>query len=163
MDKETREAVTRLVEIGETILEWSEHCNAQQWLSGLDGLDEEELRNALRDVRGCSMLISQSALEAELLSLKDQCECIYRVYPRKVGKKAALEAIKVALRSKPYDELMEAVKAYAESPAGKRGKFTPHPATWFRQGRYDDDRSEWQRAEDEPGSSTTFTELPEDL
>jgi hypothetical protein len=114
---------------------------------------------AVRD----AMLVSQSSLEAELLSLKDQCECIYRVYPRKVGKKAALEAIKVALRSKPYAELMEAVTAYAESPAGKRGKFTPHPATWFRQGRYDDDRSEWQRSEDEPGSSTTFTELPEDL
>lgn len=81
---------------------------------------------------------------------------IWSAYPRKVGKQAALRKIEVAIRkirgrgeADPAGWLLARVEKYAKSPAGNRGEFTPHPATWFGQGRYDDDDSEWQRERDE--------------
>ncbi len=84
----------------------------------------------------------------------DEAELIYACYPRKVGgKAAALKAITKALEkiSKREDVddaflwLKDSVEAFAASPAGKRGKFTPYPATWFNRGSYDDDPEEWWR------------------
>lgn len=79
-------------------------------------------------------------------------EQIYQHYPRKVGKIAALKAIEKAIKlladreDDPVAFLIEKVKVYAASPDGhkSRGKFRPHPSTWFNQGRYDDDVAEWQ-------------------
>lgn len=91
----------------------------------------------------------------------DDVEAIYQLYPRKAGRRDALKAIAAALkRLAPgghevryevrIELLRDAVTAYAASPAGqpppKGGNdYRPHPATWFNQGRYDDDRSEWQK------------------
>ena len=80
-------------------------------------------------------------------------ESIYDAYPRKVGKTVALNAIRKALGliSKrpelpdPVGWLQERVQAYAESRAGEEPRFTPHPATWFNSGRFDDDPAEWHR------------------
>jgi hypothetical protein len=79
-------------------------------------------------------------------------EDIYDAYPRKVGRKAALKKIEVALselRDTHGDNgpvwLLARVKAFASSPAGRAGEFTPHCATWMHQGRYDDDEEQWQR------------------
>lgn len=75
-------------------------------------------------------------------------ETIYEIYPRKVGKKDALKAIKNALATKTPAELQTAVKAYAEAvalwPESDR-QFIPHPATWFNRGSYDDDPQTWKR------------------
>lgn len=75
-------------------------------------------------------------------------ELIYALYPRKQGKKAALQAIKRALSVKPKDAILEATKAFSDAvgawPAADR-QFIPHPATWFNRGSYDDDRKEWER------------------
>lgn len=86
---------------------------------------------------------------------------VYNAYPRKVGKKVALASIGRAIlalkargQENAADWLLERVKTYAASPAGQRGTFTPHPATWFNQGRYDDDDREWQRTEGDRGRST---------
>ncbi len=80
-------------------------------------------------------------------------EKVYVLYPRRQGKKAALKAIENALKSKTVGELCEACNAFADAtgrwPAGDE-KFIPHPATWFNQGRYDDDRSTWIRRADPP-------------
>ncbi|MCG8511031.1 MAG: hypothetical protein MI741_17545 [Rhodospirillales bacterium] len=100
-----------------------------------------------------------------------QLESIYLEYPRKVGKSKALTSIDQALKrltngdERPEGEVLwpppdvadwlrERVRLFARAPAGQRGKFTPHPSTWFNQGRYLDDESEWQRKEssdDNPG------------
>jgi hypothetical protein len=81
-------------------------------------------------------------------------DAIYQQYPRHVGKAAALKAIRVALRgiasrlgapSDPAAWLTERVKRYADARAGQDPQFTPHPATWFNQGRFDDDPAEWVR------------------
>lgn len=80
-----------------------------------------------------------------------EVEAIYAAYPRHCGRKTAIAKIEIALReisSRRPDAatwLLGRVTAFARSPAGRAGKFTPHPATWFNQGRYDDDDAAWQR------------------
>lgn len=86
-------------------------------------------------------------------------ESIYQAYPRKVGKRSALKAIEKAIgrlvtkreyKNKPLTEeeaiagLLNRTKMYADSPAGQRKTFTPHPTTWYNQARYCDDPKEWQ-------------------
>jgi hypothetical protein len=96
-------------------------------------------------------------------------EEIYGAYPRKLAKQAALASIRKALdkietRSNPPADaaawLLGRVLAFAKSPAGNRGEYTPHPSTWFNQGRYDDDDSEWNRGGDGSNSSSS---LPPEL
>lgn len=75
-------------------------------------------------------------------------EAIYQLYPRKVGKQAALKAILKALKSLPSEVLSERVRAYAAATARwpkKDKEFIPHPSTWFNDGRYEDDQNEWHR------------------
>ena len=79
-------------------------------------------------------------------------EQIYDLYPRKVGKTAALRAIDRLLASGkvPPEDLLVTVRNYAKATAtweiGDRN-FIPNPATWFNQGRYDDDPREWLRGQ----------------
>jgi uncharacterized protein YdaU (DUF1376 family) len=90
---------------------------------------------------------------------RDQVDGIYNAYPRKVGRAKAIYAIERALvkiknredaPEDPVGWLLNRVLAYAESPAGNAGEFTPHPATWFNRGSYDDADSEWQRGATAP-------------
>lgn len=86
-------------------------------------------------------------------------EAIYAAYPRRVGKTAALKAIQKALQrikdeylisvgQTPESFLLEQTKKYAAAvskwPSRDR-QFIPMTTTWFNQGRYLDDPSEWQR------------------
>jgi hypothetical protein len=86
----------------------------------------------------------------------DVCE-IYGAYPRKVCRRAALLEIERAIRrleageagrkmaySDAVFELLRATVVYAQSPAGNRKQFTPHPSSWYHQSRYLDDPAEWQ-------------------
>lgn len=88
-------------------------------------------------------------------------EEIYNCYPRKIGKRAAIKAIAGALSRLLQGEkgseqvftssddvrafLEHRTRMFAQSPSGRRGEYTPHPATWFNQSRYLDDESEWNR------------------
>ncbi len=80
-------------------------------------------------------------------------DTIYGAYPRKVGAGAAKTAIHRALvklagaNSDPVAFLLDRTAAFAKSPAGNRGTFTPHPATWFNAARYHDDPKEWEQKE----------------
>lgn len=73
---------------------------------------------------------------------------IYEAYPRKVGRKSALKAIAISLRTDAPDELLAKTRAYAAAtkswPDDQR-QFIPHPATWFNRGSYDDDPATWVR------------------
>jgi hypothetical protein len=79
----------------------------------------------------------------------DVAMSIYRAYPRKVARGAALKAISKALQTVSFEELLEAVEAYCRSRVDENGqfrddrKYTPHPSTWFNQQRWADDREEW--------------------
>jgi hypothetical protein len=68
-------------------------------------------------------------------------EEIFNAYPRRVAKEAAILAIDKALRKsgKEPAAMLQLVEAYAEQRAKEDPQFTPHPATWFNQGRYDDE------------------------
>lgn len=84
---------------------------------------------------------------------------IYESYPRHVAKRYALNAINKAIErlksgevqallmttEEAIDFLLKATCEYAQSPAGNRGLYTPHPSTWFAQSRYLDDRREWEK------------------
>jgi hypothetical protein len=78
-----------------------------------------------------------------------EAEQIYQAYPRKTARKAALKAITATLKEKDFKFLLEAVQAYTVAvelwPAADREKYVPYPATWFNDGRYDDDRETWKR------------------
>jgi hypothetical protein len=81
---------------------------------------------------------------------------IYEAYPRKVKPLKAKESIQKAIKKKAESSgiseldasqlILLAVKEYAASPVGQ-SKFALHPTTWFNQGCYDDDRTEWYRDE----------------
>ena len=78
---------------------------------------------------------------------KKEIEEIYFSYPRKVGKGVAIKAIEKALKKVDFNFLLERTKEFAKSDSGQNGKFTPHPATWYNQERYNDDPAEWNREE----------------
>lgn len=86
-------------------------------------------------------------------------EAIYKTYPRKVAKRDALRAIENAVQrliggeSGPLMEwraaeafLASKSTEFANSIAGKKGVYTPYPATWFNKSRYLDDPEEWDRS-----------------
>lgn len=76
-------------------------------------------------------------------------EEIYQAYPRKQGKIDALKAITKAMRRENSAHLLERTKAFAEAVSlwteDDRKRFTPHPATFFNRGSYDDDPATWVR------------------
>lgn len=91
----------------------------------------------------------------EKLSDRDKAIEVYNAYPRHVGREAAIKAImSAAVRLKasgnhdPWTHLLVAARAFAASPAGRVAKpdYRPHPSTWFNQGRFDDDRKEWEKS-----------------
>lgn len=71
---------------------------------------------------------------------------IYDAYPRHIGLKLALKAITAVLKTVDAATLLSAAEAYSAATAkwdAKDRQFIPHPATWFNQGRYEDDPAEW--------------------
>lgn len=96
-------------------------------------------------------LLRQTEASSEIpVGNKATPEAIYALYPRKVGRDAAIKAIaKAAVRLKepdPLAYLLERTKLYSTAvamwPADRR-QFIPHAATWYNQGRYADDSKEW--------------------
>ncbi len=77
-------------------------------------------------------------------------QAIYEAYPRHVAPITAFYAIDDALRRiearGTVDSgawLLERVRLYARARANCPKRFTPHPTTWFDDGRYDEDEAEW--------------------
>lgn len=79
---------------------------------------------------------------------REWVDALYLAYPKHVAPEAARKKIAIALRVTDFDTLMEAVTAYAKAvetwPADER-QFVPHPATWFHQRRWEEDRATWMR------------------
>lgn len=82
---------------------------------------------------------------------------IYQQYPKHVGKKAAIKAIKNACRDMlkegnedPVQALLDATRAYRRAvmtwPESDK-RFIKHPSSWFNQGHYEDDPDEWYQGE----------------
>lgn len=89
---------------------------------------------------------TESESESESDTKKDierLAEEIYQVYPLKVGKPAALKAIRTQLDSIAPEKLLELTKAYAAARKGDLD-FVPHPSTWFNQQRFNDNPETWK-------------------
>jgi uncharacterized protein YdaU (DUF1376 family) len=93
---------------------------------------ENENRNRNKDV------FINSGEEDCKEKISDKAEKIYEAYPRKVGRKAAIDKIAKALKNMDFEILMGKVNEYAASVKDKEIRFIPHPATWFYQERYKD-------------------------
>lgn len=74
-------------------------------------------------------------------TLIPQAEQIYQVYPRKVGKPAALPKIISGIIKHGFDVVKERTVAYAERVrmVGQPMALIPHPSTFFHQERFMDD------------------------
>lgn len=79
-------------------------------------------------------------------------EEFWKVYPRRVAKKAACKAYKAALKSAAPDAILDGAKAYARKRVGEDATFTKHPATWLNGGCWEDDVYK-------PGQITTAIKL----
>jgi len=111
---------------------------------------EERLKNSEENQNkpAADGVVGAIASPSEAKAFVDlQAESIYKAYPRKVARKAALKAIRTALRSKPAADLLEKTKAFADAMSRRYGsdkQFIPYPATWFNEGRFEDDPAEWE-------------------
>lgn len=75
----------------------------------------------------------------------------WSVYPRKVGKDAARKAWDKRIKQKvDPGRMIEGAKWLAAHLPEGGIKFVPHPATWLNQGRYDDERLDYERAASTP-------------
>ena len=83
-----------------------------------------------------------------------QVDQIYDAYPLKVGRKACTPAITRAIQELGFDKLLKTTQAYAQVRGSKK-EYTPHPKTWFGQGRYNDDPESWADRVSE-SSTTSF-------
>ena len=105
-------------------------------------------------LQGCDVTQAEGREQMQIAEPKEQipsakikpslglsAEKIYQLYPRHIGKSDALKKIKKALKVKTEAQLLGAVICYCAKveAEGTEDQFIPHPATWFNQGRYDDD------------------------
>lgn len=72
----------------------------------------------------------------------DPAEAIYQAYPYKVGKPAALRAIRKQLKNHHVSILLSKTQAFAKARNGDM-EFCPHCSTFFNQERFNDDPSTW--------------------
>jgi hypothetical protein len=71
-------------------------------------------------------------------------DVFWRAYPRKTAKEEARKAYTALMKKRDaptIDRLVESVEAHKRSDDWKKddGRFIPHPSTYLRQGRYDDE------------------------
>jgi hypothetical protein len=66
-------------------------------------------------------------------------ELFWSVYPRRVGKTAALKAFDKAVKTVGLDTVLQGVQRLADDPNLPDKQYIPHPATWLNEGRWDDE------------------------
>lgn len=91
--------------------------------------------------------LSESKTDIADKPLKDDnFDVFWKSYPRKTAKEEARKAYAALMKKKDaptIDRLVESVEAHKRSDDWKKdnGQYIPHPATYLRQGRYDDEVS----------------------
>lgn len=65
-------------------------------------------------------------------------EIFWEAYPKRVAKTVAIKAWKKAIKLKPPADIITCTHNFALTVADKDPQFTPHPATWLNQMRWDD-------------------------
>ena len=78
-----------------------------------------------------------------LLSVESDAEVLYKLYPRKVAKPAALRAIRSALRKTPFTVLHKKAVELSEMWRGHDTMYLPYPASWYNSERFNDTADTW--------------------
>ena len=65
-------------------------------------------------------------------------DAFWSAYPRRSGKIKAKDAFRKASKECDPSEIIAGAQAFADDP-NRQEEFTPHPATWLNQGRWEDD------------------------
>lgn len=108
-----------------------------------------EITNAISEVitpvitdpiTSLSTSTSTSTLTSSLTSSDSEFEQFWQVYPKKTGKKAALQAWKKAKDRPQVVDIVQAIESQKKSIqwAKENGQFIPNPSTWINQGRWSD-------------------------
>jgi uncharacterized protein YdaU (DUF1376 family) len=63
----------------------------------------------------------------------------WELYPKKVGKAAALRAWKTAVRRVAPGVILHALRGQLPALEAKESQYRPNPSTWLNQGRWDDE------------------------
>lgn len=86
-------------------------------------------------------------------TVSQMAEAIYEVYPRKVAKPKAVAAITACLKETSFEDLLRLTAAYEKARKGEDPAYTPHPATWYNQRRYNDEPNTWSNSPKGPGAN----------
>lgn len=80
---------------------------------------------------------------ATIAQIKDGFDRFWAAVPRKVGKKSANTAFRVALKTVEADVLIAGMERYAKKmkAEGTEPRYICHPTTWLQQGRWDDEEA----------------------
>lgn len=140
--------------------------NKEKYRAKFTGNRQQYMREYMKDYRKRDPQQKQEPKKtpttpptAKKSATPEEIEAIFNAYPRQVARGAAVKAIAKALKVVSFDELLAKVSEFANSPAGQKGTYTPHPATWFNAQRWKDDPTEWNRAE-RPQSATQCPQTP---
>lgn len=99
-------------------------------------------------------IVAQKLKERKRSSIHPDAERVYELFPKKVGRDAALAAISKALEKNSTEYLLDKTsqfaRAVADWPSSYRyfqdgGDRCPHPSTWYNEARYADDPTTWKR------------------
>ena len=129
----------------EKFAERAKKAAAARWSKEKSPAPLKEIHGKRKEERGVS--IAQAMLTDACSITAEQ---IYKEYPLKASKPAALKAIAKAMTKIEPATLLELTKAYAVRRAGDLS-YMPYPATWFNAERYNDDPSTWERNENQNG------------
>lgn len=84
---------------------------------------------------------STSSSSSSSLKSDSEFEQFWNVYPKKIGKRAALQAWRKAKDKPPLVDIMQVIDKAKQSEqwTKENGQFIPHPSTWLNQGRWMDE------------------------
>jgi hypothetical protein len=147
---------------------WHAHIEALRQTDLFPGTwDKDNLRPVSSTVE-CRTCNAETPVQPRAGAESVTAEDVYASYPRKVGKQAAIKAIKKAAAYLDKDRecgggampwLLHCVQEYAQAtarwPAADK-QFIPFPATWFNRGSYDDNPAEWSRGQATSQFSKTY-------
>ncbi len=68
-------------------------------------------------------------------------DTFWAAYPRKVGKIAGKKAFDKAIKITTLDQMLTGIELLKREQQGKEKSWTPHPASWLNDGRWDDEPS----------------------
>ena len=103
-----------------------------------------DARRMLASEEKCSSLLSSVLIPPKSEDLKSKThsefESFWLAYPKKIGKKSALQAWQKAKDKPPLVDVLQAIDTQQKSEQWMKdnGQFIPHPSTWLNQGRWAD-------------------------